>query len=385
MTQAQDVLQGTTRRSPRDSLTAQERLYTASQWVLIWRRFRRHRLAMIGGGILVVMYTLAIFAPFVSPYTANKKFNDALNSPPTPLHLDDGDGGFGIRPFVYGMKKEIDPNTLQRKYTPDLNKKYYVEFFIKGEEYKLLGIIPTDIHLFGVPSPGKILLMGADELGQDMFSRNIYASQISLSIGLVGIFFAFILGCSIGGISGYYGGRVDMAIQRVIEFLIAIPTLPLWMTLSAALPRDWPQTRVYFAITIILALASWTGLARVVRGKMLSTRNETFVRAAEMAGASKARIISRHLLPSFTSYLIVSLTLSIPYMILGETALSFLGLGLRPPVVSWGVLLNSAQNVRTVAQYPWMLSPVIPVALTILAFNFLGDGLRDAADPYKEF
>jgi peptide/nickel transport system permease protein len=218
-----------------------------------------------------------------------------------------------------------------------------------------------------------------------VFSRVIHAGQISLSVGLVGIGLSFILGCIIGGISGYYGGWVDVVIQRIIEFLISIPTLPLWMGLSAALPRTWTQIQIYFAITIILALAGWTGLARVVRGKIISTRGETFVKAAELAGASRARIIWRHLLPSFASYLIVNITLSIPGMILGETALSFLGLGLRPPVVSWGVMLSEAQNVRTIAQYPWLLVPVIFVVLTVLAFNFVGDGLRDAADPYKEF
>jgi peptide/nickel transport system permease protein len=260
-----------------------------------------------------------------------------------------------------------------------------VKFFAQGDPYKLLGFIPMSTHLFLAESPGRIFLLGTDQLGQDLFSRILHAAQISLSIGLVGIAFSFVLGCLIGGISGYYGGTVDMVIQRIIEFLISIPTLPLWMGLSAALPRNWSQIKVYFAITVILALAGWTGLARVVRGKILSTRNETFVKAAELAGASQARILLKHLLPSFTSYLIVNVTMSIPYMILGETALSFLGLGLRPPVVSWGVLLNAAQNVRTVAQYPWMLSPVIFVVLTVLAFNFLGDGLRDAADPYKEF
>jgi peptide/nickel transport system permease protein len=375
---------GRSHRAKEDE-SAQERLYTASQWVLIWRRFRRHRLALIGGIVLLIMYSMAIFAPFVTPYTPHKKFNDALNHPPTEVKFDDGSGGFGLRPYVLATKREIDMNTLQRIYKPDPEQKLYLQFISEGEEYKLLGLIPTNMHLFGVAPPHKVFLMGADELGQDVFSRTIYAAQISLSIGLIGIAFSFILGCVLGGISGYYGGQVDMIIQRVIEWLISIPTLPLWMGLSAALPRDWSQIRIYFAITIILALASWTGLARVVRGKILSTRNETFVKAAEMAGASSARILVKHLLPSFMSYLIVNVTLSVPGMILGETALSFLGLGLREPVVSWGVLLNAAQNVRTVAQYPWMLWPVAFVVLTVLAFNFLGDGLRDAADPYKEF
>jgi peptide/nickel transport system permease protein len=369
----------------KDAESYQERLYTASQWVLIWHRFRRHRLAMIGGVVLLIMYTLALLAPFASPYGPNKKFNDALNQRPTAVRFVDLDGNFSLRPFVYGVTRETDRRTLERIYTPDPTQKYYVKFFAQGDPYKLLGFIPMSTHLFLAESPGRIFLLGTDQLGQDLFSRILHAAQISLSIGLVGIAFSFVLGCLIGGISGYYGGTVDMLIQRIIEFLISIPTLPLWMGLSAALPRDWSQIKVYFAITVILALAGWTGLARVVRGKILSTRNETFVKAAELAGASQARILLKHLLPSFTSYLIVNVTMSIPYMILGETALSFLGLGLRPPVVSWGVLLNAAQNVRTVAQYPWMLTPVIFVVLTVLAFNFLGDGLRDAADPYKEF
>jgi peptide/nickel transport system permease protein len=363
----------------------EERIYTASQWLLIWQKFRRHKLALLGSGILIVMYILAIFAPFFAPYGPNQKFNDYLYTPPTGIHFVDAQGRFSIRPFVYGMTKEMDMNTLETIYRPDTTQKYYLRFFSRGYEYSFFGLFNTDIHLFTVNNPGRIFLFGTDGLGQDMFSRTIYAGRISLSIGLVGIALSFVFGCLIGGISGYYGGHVDMIAQRAIEFLISIPTLPLWMGLSAALPRTWSQIQIYFAITIILALAGWTGLARVVRGKIISTRNETFVKAAELAGASEARIIFRHLLPSFASYLIVNVTLSIPGMILGETALSYLGLGLRPPVVSWGVLLSAAQNVRTVALYPWMMAPVAFVILVVLAFNFVGDGLRDAADPYKEF
>ncbi|MEM7532597.1 MAG: ABC transporter permease [Chloroflexota bacterium] len=362
----------------------EERLYSASQWVLIWHKFRRHRLALIGGWILAIFYLLAIFAPFVSPYGANQKFDNNLYTPPTRLHFSD-DEVSGIIPFVYGLKKGFDPDTLERIYEVDTSQRYYLKFWIKGHPYKLLGLIPTDRHLFGVDEPGVLFIFGSDDLGQDLLSRIIHGAQISLSIGLVGIAFSFILGCSLGGISGYYGGMVDGIIQRIIEFLISIPTLPLWMGLSAALPREWSQVQTYFAITIILALTSWTGLARVVRGKLISTRNETFVKAAELAGASEARIIFKHLLPSFMSYLIVNVTMSVPFMILGETALSFLGLGLRAPVISWGVLLSAAQNVRTIALYPWLLMPAVFVVLVILAFNFVGDGLRDAADPYKEY
>ncbi|MEM7127515.1 MAG: ABC transporter permease [Chloroflexota bacterium] len=362
----------------------EDRLYSASQWGLIWHKFRRHRLALIGGIILGIMYLLAVFAPFVSPYGPNQKFDDNLYTPPTRLHFSDEEVS-GLVPFVYGLKKGFDPNTLERIYEADTSQRYYLKFWIKAEPYKLLGLIPTERHLFGVDEPGVLFLFGSDELGQDLFSRIIHGAQISLSIGLVGIAFSFVLGCTLGGVSGYYGGVVDGVIQRIIEFLISIPTLPLWMGLSAALPREWSQVQTYFAITIILALTGWTGLARVVRGKLISTRNEAFVKAAELAGASEARIIFKHLLPSFMSYLIVNVTMSVPFMILGETALSFLGLGLRAPVISWGVLLSAAQNVRSIALYPWLLIPALFVIIVILAFNFVGDGLRDAADPYKEF
>ena len=367
-----------------DAESYEDRLYSASQWVLIWHKFRRHRLALVGGGILGIMYLLAIFAPFVSPYGPNQKFDDNLYTSPTRLHFSDEEVS-GFRPFVYGLKKGFDPNTLERIYEPDLSQRFYLKFWIKGHPYNFMGLIPTERHLFGVDAPGVLFIFGSDELGQDLFSRIIHGAQISLSIGLVGILFSFVLGCSLGGVSGYYGGWIDGVIQRLIEFLISIPTLPLWMGLSAALPREWSQVQTYFAITIILALTGWTGLARVVRGKLISTRNETFVKAAELAGASEARIIFKHLLPSFMSYLIVSITMSVPFMILGETALSFLGLGLRAPVISWGVLLSAAQNVRTIALYPWLLIPAVFVVIVILAFNFVGDGLRDAADPYKEF
>ena len=361
----------------------EEKIFTASQWRLIWYRFRRHKLALLGSAILAVMYLMAAFAPFISPYQPTQKFDEYLYAPPSKLHFRDESGRLSLVPHIYGVKKYIDMNTLATKYVPDYAVRYQVRFFVKGWPYRLLGTLHADVHLFGVDPPARIFLFGTDELGHDLFSRVIHAAQISLSIGLVGIAISFILGCIIGGLAGYYGGWFDMASQRAIEFLISIPTLPLWMALSAALPRNWSQIRVYFAITVILSLTGWTGLARVVRGKLLSTRTEAFVEAAELAGASTAYILRRHLLPTFISYLIVHVTLSIPSMILGETALSFLGLGLRPPVVSWGVLLNAAQNVRTIALYPWLMLPVPFVVATVLAFNFVGDGLRDAADPYK--
>ncbi len=357
-----------------------ESFYVASQWQLMWRKFIKHKLAILGAIILAILYTTALFCEF-SPYDVGKR-RDYIYCPPQRIHFFDEEG-FRFRPFVYGLKQITDPETWRRTYAEDKASKYPIYFFIQGDKYKLWNLFKTDIHLFGVKEPGVLFLFGTDKLGRDLFSRNMYAARISLSIGLVGVFLSFVLGCLLGGVSGYYGGAVDMSVQRVIEVLISIPAIPLWMGLAAALPPDWPAIMVYFGITIILSIISWCGLARVVRGKFLELKEEDFVMAAKLSGASELRVIARHLLPSFSSYLIVSITLAIPFMILGETALSFLGIGLRAPVVSWGVLLQQAQNVRSVTLHPWLLIPGLFVIITVLAFNFLGDGLRDAADPYK--
>jgi len=336
----------------------EERLYVASQW-----------------------YFCVIFTEFIAPYDPyyyNKQF---VLAPPQRLHFFDEKSHFHLRPFVYGIKKKMDPETWEITYTEDLMNKYPIYFWIHGDPYKLWGLFESDIHFFG-SKKGRVFLFGADTMGRDLFSRTTYGSRISLSIGLVGIAVSFLLGITIGGISGYFGGRTDFIIQRIIETIKCIPTLPLWMSLSCALPPFWSITKTYFAIVMILSIVGWTGLARVVRGKFMAVREEDFIMAAELHGASEARIIFKYLLPSFYSYIIASLTLSVPGMILGETALSFIGLGMQPPAISWGVLLKEAQHIRILADAPWILIPGIFVVISILAFNFVGDGLRDAADPY---
>ena len=356
--------------------------YLASQWQLMWQKFRRHKLAMLGGVIMLTLYTAALFADFVTPYTPEQRFPDLTYHPPAALRVLDAQGRLQ-RPFVYQTIGERNLDTLALTYRVDQNVRIPVRFFARGEAHKVLGVFPTDRHLFSVDAPAGLFVFGTDKLGRDVFSRAIYAARLSLSVGLLGVGLSFAIGVTLGGISGYFGGAVDTFIQRVIEFLISVPTIPLWIALSAALPREWTVVQVYFGIVIILSLVGWGGLARVVRSKLLELREQDYVLAARVAGVSEADIIRVHLLPNFASYLIVSLTLDIPGVILGETALSFLGLGLRPPAVSWGVLLQDAQNVHSIALYWWLVIPALFVVLTVLAFNFLGDGLRDAADPYK--
>ncbi len=360
-----------------------EKYYTASQWELMARKFRRNKLAIAGGLVIVALYVVALLCEVLAPYDSQSRQVGYSYAPPQAVHFFDSGHGLYFRPFVHGLKGDRHPVTHRKIYVDDREKAYPIRFFVRGEPYKLWGLIPMDLHVIGVEQPGTLFLLGTDELGRDLLSRDIYATRISMSVGLVGVAMSFTLGCILGGISGYYGGTVDLVIQRVIEFLLSIPTIPLWMGLAAALPHGWPPVKVYFAITIILSLISWCYLARVVRGKLLELREEDFVMAAAIAGAGKPDIIFRHLLPSFISYLIVNLTLAIPQMILGETALSFLGLGIQAPAVSWGVLLKDAQNIETVALYPWLILPVFGVILAVLSFNFLGDGLRDAADPYR--
>jgi len=360
-----------------------EEYYTASQWKLMWRKLKKHILARISFIVLLILYLQALFAQFIASQGLTSYDSKYMNCPPTIIRWFDKKGKFHFRPFVYGLKVKRNPETLRKIYTINIEKKYPVRFFVRGEEYRFLGLIKTDLHLFGVDNPGKLFLFGTDSMGRDLFSRILLGSQISLTIPLVGILISFVLGISIGGISGYIGGIIDSIIQRIIEIIRCFPTLPLWMALSAAIPPQIPIVQVYFYITIILSFIGWTGLARVVRGKFLSLREEDYTMAARVAGLSNFKIITTHLIPGSLSYLIVSMTLSIPEMIIGETAMSFLGLGIRSPATSWGVLLQEAQEIQNVALYPWRLIPLAYVVITVLAFNFLGDGLRDAADPYK--
>jgi peptide/nickel transport system permease protein len=367
------------------------KLEVATQWQLMWWKFRKHKLAMFSAGIIFIYYLVAIFAEFFAPWERTQYIAEYVYAPPQPIHFFD-DGKFD--PYVKGLTFERDPRSFKKIWSIDEESKIKIGLFVKGPEYEVgLHWMPlpyinelyfkTNRHLIGAKDPTQpMYLLGADKTGRDILSRLIFGTRISLSVGLVGVFISLVLGIVLGGLSGLIGGWVDNVIQRIIEVVISVPDLPIMLAIAATVPLDWPVERVYFIITILIALRSWTGLARVVRGKFLSLREDDFILAARLDGAPQGRLIFRHMLPSFYSHIIASLTLALPGMILGETALSFLGLGLRPPAVSWGVMLQETQKVAVLALYPWLLWPAAAVIVVVLAFNFLGDGLRDAADPY---
>ena len=361
-----------------------ESYYLASQWQLIWRKFRRHRLAMVSLLVIMLLYSMALFSEFYAINDPQQRHVKYAKAPPHTIYFVDEEGSFHFSPFIYDMQQELDMATLKRNYSEDRSQRYHLRFFVRGQPYKLLGLIATDIHLVGVDEPAVFFPFGTDELGRDVFSRTMYAARVSLSIGFLGTIVGFCLGCLFGGISGYFGGTVDLVVQRVIEFLVSIPQIPLIMALSAAFPPQWSSIETYFGITVVLAVVNWPQLARAVRGKLLELREADFVMAARISNMSDMEIILKHLLPSFASFLIVVLSLAVPGMILAETALSFLEVGIRPPAVSWGALLQDAQNIRSLSQSPWLLIPGLFVIVTVLSFNYLGDGMRDAVDPYKQ-
>ena len=353
----------------------------ASQMRLMWWYFRQHRVAVWSGVFILLMYASILICEFLAPYNLHTRNTEFIYAPPADIHFFHE--GKLVRPYTYGQKMELDMTTLRRNYSDIPDDIQPIRFFCRSDSYTFWNLFESDVHLICPAEGGQLFLFGTDRLGRDVLSRTIYGARISLTIGILGVLMSFVLGIVIGGIAGYRGGWFDMIVQRVTEVLQSIPSIPLWMALATIIPLTWSPLLVYIGITVILGLLDWTGLARAVRSKLLSLREEDYVIAAQLLGARGSRIIRKHMIPGFMSHLIASATLTVPGMILGETALSFLGIGLRPPITSWGILLTEAQSISIIALYPWLLLPVLPVILIILAFNFLGDGLRDSADPYK--
>lgn len=371
-------------REEKPEEVVEERTKIETYWGRIWRRFKKNRLSRIGLLIIGFMFLLSIFAPFFSPYDHTETSMDRSHLPPYEINFIDQEGNFHFRPFTYGMEQSLDPDTWERIYEPDTSQKYSIRFFVRGWEYEFLGLFETDWHFFGVEEDSNFHLLGTDKLGRDMLSRIIFGSRVSIFVGLFGAFVTIIVGTTVGTISGFFGGAVDMLLQRLTEIIQMFPQLPLWMALSAAIPAEWPSTWVFMGIVLLFALITWTFLGREVRGKVLSYRDSEFVRAAEIMGASSPYLIIKHIIPNVLTHIIVVGTVTVPQLIIAESALSFLGLGIQPPMISWGVLLEDASSLEAIGQYPWLMIPGVFILLTVLGFNFLGDGLRDAVDPYSD-
>ena len=362
-----------------------EEYIALSEGQLMWRQFLKHKVAVVAAVILIILYTVIIFADFFAPYGMLTSHKEYLYAPPqiTKIRFFDNEGNFHLRPFIYRQVAERDPRTLRFVYKDDLTQKDFIHFFVRGEEYTMLGFIKSDVHFFGA-GEGKLFLLGTDIIGRDLLSRIIFGGRVSLSIGLIGVAILVVVGTIVGTISGYFGGWVDNVIQRIIEIIRTIPQVALWMALASIIPKEWPSTYVYLGIVIIFGLISWTGLARELRGKVLAIRRSDFIYAAEISGASTSRIIGKHIIPNVLSHIIVIATLSIPIMIIGEAALSFLGLGIKPPMTSWGLLLTQLREVQTLKHYPWLICPAGFIVISVLCFNFIGDALRDVNDPHSK-